>query len=338
VAVAFTPLLALRLFGPLILACVAAWSLDALSRRKGLQPPGFRQPWRRSAAFVLVAAVLWIGVFEPLGEIGLVRKVDLANLSTPQLFLLHALMVAAALGWFLLGFAGEAARRPLVAALPVPGVEPQAPLASDSEAVAVEPPVEPPADIPPPSAIVSPADLLPPAPRVSLGRTFLKQFGLVTFDLPRELVIGLGLGAAAWGVVLCALLVVAIIVLLVGGQDALPKPSAVVPWIAALPVAVRVLVSLSAGVVEEIFFRGFLQPRIGIALSTGFFVLAHVSYGQPLMLVGITLLSLIYGFLVRWRQTVWPAIAAHALFDGVQLLVIIPMAMRLMGRASMSIW
>jgi membrane protease YdiL (CAAX protease family) len=49
------------------------------------------------------------------------------------------------------------------------------------------------------------------------------------------------------------------------------------------------------------------------------------------MLLGITLLSLIYAFLVRWRQTIWPAIAAHALFDGVQLLVIIPMAMRLMG-------
>jgi len=83
--------------------------------------------------------------------------------------------------------------------------------------------------------------------------------------------------------------------------------------------------------VEEIFFRGFLQPRIGIALSSGFFVLAHLSYGQPFMLLGITLLSLIYAFLVRWRQTIWPAIAAHALFDGVQLLVIIPMAMRLMG-------
>jgi hypothetical protein len=63
------------------------------------------------------------------------------------------------------------------------------------------------------------------------------------------------------------------------------------------------MVSLSAGFVEEIFFRGFLQPRVGIALSTAFFVLAHVSYGQPLMLVGIALLSLIFGFLVRWRQT-----------------------------------
>jgi membrane protease YdiL (CAAX protease family) len=35
---------------------------------------------------------------------------------------------------------------------------------------------------------------------------------------------------------------------------------------------------------------------------------------------------------VRWRQNIWPAIAAHALFDSVQLLVIIPMALRFMEK------
>jgi membrane protease YdiL (CAAX protease family) len=48
------------------------------------------------------------------------------------------------------------------------------------------------------------------------------------------------------------------------------------------------------------------------------------------MLVGIAILSLIYAFLVRWRQNIWPAIAAHALFDGVQLLVVIPGLLKLM--------
>ncbi|HEY4588628.1 MAG TPA: CPBP family intramembrane glutamic endopeptidase, partial [Thermoanaerobaculia bacterium] len=90
-------------------------------------------------------------------------------------------------------------------------------------------------------------------------------------------------------------------------------------------------ISLSAGVVEEGFFRGFLQPRVGIVMSTCLFVLAHFSYGQPFMLIGITLLSLIYAYLVRWRQTIWPAIAAHALFDGVQLLVVVPAALRMLG-------
>ncbi|MGH9362602.1 MAG: lysostaphin resistance A-like protein, partial [Thermoanaerobaculia bacterium] len=145
--------------------------------------------------------------------------------------------------------------------------------------------------------------------------------------------LGLLLGVAAWVAVLGALLVVGVLVYALGGEDALPKaPPALVPWIAALPVGVRLLVSLSAGVVEEAFFRGFLQPRAGVLLSTAFFALAHASYGQPLMLIGVTLLSLVYAFLVRWRQNVVVAATAHAFFDGLQLLVIIPAALELLGR------
>jgi len=192
--------------------------------------------------------------------------------------------------------------------------------------------------IEPGEATVDPGAAGSGAASATVGQGFMRfarqvavQLGLVAPDVSREVLIGLLLGICAWGVVLLALLAAALAIYAIGGEKALPKPSAIVPWIASLPVLVRLMVSLSAGFVEETFFRGFLQPRIGIALSSGFFVLAHLSYGQPFMLLGITLLSLIYAFLVRWRQTIWPAIAAHALFDGVQLLVIIPMAMRLMG-------
>ena len=78
---------------------------------------------------------------------------------------------------------------------------------------------------------------------------------------------------------------------------------------------------------EETFFRGFLQPRIGILASSLLFVLAHWTYGEPFMLVGVALLSLTYALLTRWRGSVWAAAAAHAVFDGVQLLVLVPLAM-----------
>jgi membrane protease YdiL (CAAX protease family) len=130
--------------------------------------------------------------------------------------------------------------------------------------------------------------------------------------------------------VLLVVIGVAMAIVVLGGGDVLPKqPPAMVPFIAGLPIGVRVLISLSAGVVEEGFFRGFLQPRIGIPLSTAFFALAHLSYGEPFLLLGVTLLSLIYAFLVRWRQNLWPAMAAHALFDGVQLLVMVPFVLRM---------
>jgi len=154
----------------------------------------------------------------------------------------------------------------------------------------------------------------------------------VTDNIPREIGIGLLLGAISWGVVLLGIMLFALLLYALGADEALPKqPPALVPFIAGLPIVVRILISLSAGVVEEWFFRGFLQPRMGILFATLLFALAHFSYGQPFMLIGITLLSLIYGFLVRWRQNIWPAIAAHALFDGVQLLVIVPGVLKWMN-------
>src|SRR4029079_2741654 len=95
-----------------------------------------------------------------------------------------------------------------------------------------------------------------------------------------------------------------------------------------LPIPARAAVALSAGVIEEIFFRGFLQPRGGILFSTGLFAFAHLGYGQPFMLVGVTLLSLLYGELLRRRGNVWAPIAAHAVFDLVQLLVVVPLVAR----------
>ena len=154
------------------------------------------------------------------------------------------------------------------------------------------------------------------------------QLGFRAPSIPRELGIGLVVGIGAWLVTLGVLLAVALFLWQVVGEEALPKePPPVIPWIAALPLWLRLLLSLSAGVVEETFFRGFLQPRVGIAASTILFVLAHASYEQPLMLVGVALLSLIYALLVRWRQNIWPAIAAHALFDAIQLAVVIPTAL-----------
>lgn len=152
-----------------------------------------------------------------------------------------------------------------------------------------------------------------------------EQIGLVGRRPLSEIGLGLVFGVGAWLVVLVGVVAVALVLSALGGEDLLPKqPPEMIPWIAGRPWWLRLLVALSAGFFEEAFFRGFLQPRVGIALSTLLFVAAHISYDQPFMLVGITLLSLLYALLVRWRQSIWAAVAAHALFDGVQLLIVIP--------------
>lgn len=314
-----TPETLLRAMAVVVPAVLGALLLDVVCAARGLLPPGFRIPWRRALADLTVALLLAVAVFAPLGSLGMKASTeDLSSISTPQLFLLHVLMVITMGVWFLLGFAGAGAR-PAPPPLPAPVLaEPPVPL---EETVAA--PLEPVAGEP---------VFAPPPPRVPLGRQFMAQFGYLAPSIPREIGLGVMLGIGAWVAVIVALMVIAGVVLALGGQNAIPKsPPALIPLIAGLPIWVRFLVSLSAGVVEESFFRGFLQPRIGILASTGFFVLAHLSYGQPFMLVGISLLSLIYAFLVRWRQNVWPAMAAHALFDGVQLLVVVPAALRMLG-------
>ncbi|HVT60456.1 MAG TPA: CPBP family intramembrane glutamic endopeptidase [Thermoanaerobaculia bacterium] len=326
----------LRLLGPLAAALASAAVLDRMCRRKGLLPPGFRAPWRRLLAGLLLAGILWLGIFAPLGEIGLPSKLDVSTISTPQLFLLHVLLALSLLGWFVLGFAGTRPGPPAAASdsavdFREPGARFALPGSEPCSAAGAGPGSAPPLGLelapgpPPPAA-------RPPAPPPSFLSQLALQLGFRAAHVGREIGLGLLLGAGAWLVVIVALIVLATVILAIGGENAMPKqPPAIVPFIASLPVMVRLAASLSAGFVEETFFRGFLQPRIGIALSTGMFVLAHLSYGQPFVLVGVSLLSLIYALLVRWRQTIWPAIAAHALFDGVQLLVIIPAVLRLLG-------
>lgn len=310
-----TPEPVLRVAIAVLLGLGAALAFDRLCAARGLLPPGFQVPWRRWLAVAVLAGLLAVGVFAPVASLGVGAEPDFSKIRTPQLFALHILMLITMGTWFLLGFAGVEARP---RALPAPAE----PASFPAEGIEILDPEGMPAE-----PLAPPPPLAPP--RISLRRQLQAQFGLLAPSVPREIGVGLVLGLAAWVAVLLALIGVAAVLWALGGENAVPKqPPALVPFIAGLPIGIRMLISLSAGVVEEGFFRGFLQPRIGIALSTAFFALAHLSYGQPFMLIGITLLSLIYAFLVRWRQNLWPAMAAHALFDGVQLLVVVPAALR----------
>jgi membrane protease YdiL (CAAX protease family) len=162
--------------------------------------------------------------------------------------------------------------------------------------------------------------------------SFRRQFGLTAVSVPRELGLGILVGFSTWSALVILLLLFVGALVLFGGEELVPsQPPAMIPFIVGLPIWLRAMVAVSAGVFEELFFRGFLQPRVGVLASTALFAVAHLGYGQPLMLVGITLLSLLYAVLVRWRQSLWAAIAAHAVFDAVQMLLVIPAALDLLG-------
>lgn len=85
----------------------------------------------------------------------------------------------------------------------------------------------------------------------------------------------------------------------------------------------QVGIALSAGICEELLFRGALQPRIGILLSTALWASFHLQYtchGLPAapQLV-IVCLGFVFGGLRRWGG-LWAAIIAHVAYDATILL------------------
>jgi membrane protease YdiL (CAAX protease family) len=147
-------------------------------------------------------------------------------------------------------------------------------------------------------------------------------------ELAAELRIGTVGGAAAWG---ATMVVMALVGTAVGGvetaavetseQSQIPN---VVRWIVELSAVERIALIVSAAVVEESFFRSFLQSRSGILVSSLFFAASHATYGLPLMLVGVFTVSLVLGWLFRARANVLPCMVAHGVFDAVQLFLILP--------------
>jgi membrane protease YdiL (CAAX protease family) len=167
------------------------------------------------------------------------------------------------------------------------------------------------------------------------GRPGLKEFLNIRHERPAEvLAIGTAVGVGGWMLTLLLAMVVALGLQATGMLEEPPDPPAMIGWMAALPVWKKALIVLSAMTVEEFFFRSFLQKRIGLLASTILFALAHFTYGNPLLLIGVTIISLIIGITFYRTRNVIPGIIAHGVFDAIQLFVIVPIAVKVTGIGS----
>jgi membrane protease YdiL (CAAX protease family) len=164
------------------------------------------------------------------------------------------------------------------------------------------------------------------------GRPSLTEFLNIRYERPAEVAaIGISVGVGGWIATLAIAMLIALALSGVGVIEEAPEPPAMIGWMAALPFWKKALIILSAMTVEEAFFRSFLQKRIGLVASTILFSLAHFTYGNPLMLIGVTIISIIIG-ITFWRtRNVVPGVIAHGVFDAIQLFVIVPMAVKMMG-------
>jgi len=85
------------------------------------------------------------------------------------------------------------------------------------------------------------------------------------------------------------------------------------------------VVSATAGICEEIIFRGYLQRQFagitrsmlaGVLISAAIFGAAHGYEGGPRMIL-IGIYGLMFGLLAWWRKSLRPGMIAHAWHDAI---------------------
>jgi membrane protease YdiL (CAAX protease family) len=77
---------------------------------------------------------------------------------------------------------------------------------------------------------------------------------------------------------------------------------------------------LSAGIGEELLFRGALQPRLGLLLSAILFAIGHLQYGLTVATLEVFIIGLVLG-LVRKRANTTACILIHAAYNTVGTLL-----------------
>ena len=90
-----------------------------------------------------------------------------------------------------------------------------------------------------------------------------------------------------------------------------------------LEIFLWIALSISAGICEEIVFRGYLQNQFrsatrsvvaAVILQGAVFGLAHTYQGWKQVIV-IAALGVLYGMLAAWRRNLWANMIAHAWSD-----------------------
>ena len=81
-----------------------------------------------------------------------------------------------------------------------------------------------------------------------------------------------------------------------------------------------IVLGLSAGISEELLFRGALQPRLGLLLASLLFAIGHLQYGLTVAAIEIFIIGLVLG-LVRNRTSTTICILIHAAYNTVGTLL-----------------
>lgn len=87
-----------------------------------------------------------------------------------------------------------------------------------------------------------------------------------------------------------------------------------------MTVAGAIVLGLSAGISEEMLFRGAVQPRLGLLLASVLFAIGHLQYGLTVATLEVFIIGLVLG-LVRQRTHTTVCILIHAGYNSAGVLL-----------------
>jgi len=70
---------------------------------------------------------------------------------------------------------------------------------------------------------------------------------------------------------------------------------------------------------EELFFRAFLTPKIGVIGAAVVFALSHIAYGSIVEVVGAFVLGLIFSLVYVRSKSITPCIAMHIAYNALAI-------------------
>ncbi|MDE1828552.1 MAG: CPBP family intramembrane metalloprotease [Candidatus Micrarchaeota archaeon] len=150
---------------------------------------------------------------------------------------------------------------------------------------------------------------------------------------PREIVgaIGLGRGKLTLNiigiglVVFFALFALELLVNLASTVSNTPIDTNVSLLLQNAPLWFLVFTAVIAPINEEIFFRGFLVPRIGIIFSAIIFGLLHASYNSTfgVEIIAAFIFGSIAGYVFRKSGSLYPSIIAHIMINSLAVIAFI---------------
>lgn len=97
----------------------------------------------------------------------------------------------------------------------------------------------------------------------------------------------------------------------------------ILPLVSRLGVGSALLVSFAAGIGEEFFFRGLLQPYIGLIPASILFSVAHFLFEIPRfwpLVILYFFIGILFGLIYELFNSLWAPVIFHVLYDFLAIL------------------